>query len=406
MLRSSQACSLLPALALASALTAGGPVQVLEDAVAGAPAFDPTQWVLVANHTHSSTGKGKYRPRGLAKIRKLSQRFGFGVSIVTDHNTLAHWDDPQMGDAGGVLLARGEEWTSDDGHANLIGYRAAGPEDVLVPCDWAGDCESGQVDYPGMVDEVHARGGLVVINHPALKRHVWPEDDFGADAVEVNRNLTDVFGRAGRAWWHRRLREGARIAAMGGSDYHYWTPGSDPEVHGHGHGHAHPHSHVEGEDCVAGERVEAEAWPYPAFRDAPNLIRMSERSEQALLAAIRARHVMVRAHVSDPLVFLGADLDGDRDFEDARAGDELPAGAAGEAVSMQARVLGGAGDELRILASVEGPDGDRVEVVRSVDLESDDQAVAFQVTRGAPGKSFVRLEIGSRGAAVSNPIFF
>ncbi len=376
--------------------------------VAGQPVYDPAQWVQVASHVHSSTGIGKYRPEGLSRIFELGRDHGFGMAVITDHNTVAHWFDPRFTTTHGVVPVRGSEWTSQDGHATLVEYSVGGVQDVINPCDYQGECADG-IDYASMVQKVQSRGGLVIVNHPTLKRHVWPENSFGADAVEVNRNLTDVYGRGGRAWWHRRLASGERMAAWGGCDWHYWIPGSDPEdeamardqVDGVGTHGLLPHGrdHV----CVAGKAT-IEAWPYPAFRDAPNLVRLTEKTPAGLMAAIKGRRVMVRRSVGEAMVFLGADLDGDRKFDDAREGDVIGSGSG--TVSFQARVLGGNKDDLRVIVSFAGPGGTRVEAMREVPVRGDDFAYAFRVARGRPGASFVRLELGDKGRAVSNPIFF
>jgi len=233
------------------------------EAVAGQPGYDPDEWALVANHTHSSTGIGKYRPEGLEAIVEKASEGGYAMVIVTDHNTVEHWYDPAFTASGDVVLVQGTEWTSDDGHANIVGYATEDAADVVVPCDWEHAAEpcSGGIDYQDMVEEVHARDGLVIINHPRLRRHLWPEDAMGADAVEVNRNLTDVFGRGGRAWWHRRLAEGHRMAAVGGSDWHYWSPfGNDPEPGPH-------HDDHPEHGCVTEEFAQT-VWPVPGFGEA------------------------------------------------------------------------------------------------------------------------------------------
>jgi hypothetical protein len=221
----------------------------------------------VANHTHSSTGLGQYKREGLKKIFELAAEKGFAMVIITDHNTLGHWYDPLFVPTQGVIPVRGMEWTSDDGHANLVDFSSQSPGDVIVPCDWPAapsPCSDG-IDYAPMVQSVQAREGLVIINHPRLARHYWPDDAFGADAVEVNGNLTDRKGTKGRQWWHARLAEGARITAMGGSDWHYWRPFSGEEPPDHG-----VDAHLADEHCTT-ETMGLQGWPKPSFEDAVNL---------------------------------------------------------------------------------------------------------------------------------------
>lgn len=365
--------------------------------VPGQPTYVPAEWHLVASHTHSSTGIGKYKPEGLAKILELAADKGFRMVIVTDHNTLGHWFDPGFGTSGGVTLVRGEEWTSSDGHATLVDYSAASPDEVLVPCDWEHaptPCADGKIDYAAMAEAVHARGGLLIVNHPRLARHHWPDQTFGAHGVEVNRNLTDIKGAAGRAWWHARLSEGARLAAIGGSDWHYWRPW-DPDE---------PDELGVHEDCATETGIVA-GWPKPSFDDAVNLVRMGPQpSVAALKDAIKARRVLVLGKPDSPKIFLGADLDGDGKFEDVREGDTAPATPG--PLKLQVRVLGGKGEDLKTIVSAAPTAGGRVDQEKVFRVPSNDFVLAFELARGRPGQSFFRAEIGGSGEAVSNPIFY
>jgi hypothetical protein len=386
--------SLALALVLAAGAVAAPPAVRRVDAKPGQPPVDPTRWHRVGNHIHSSTGIGKFRPKGLKKIFKLAARHHLAMAMITDHNTVEHWFHPLFTTTNGVIPVRGTEWTSDDGHANIIEFEVEGPSDVIVPCDYEhapAPCGADGIDYADMVEAVHQRGGLVIINHPRLTRHYWPEDTFGADAVEVNGNLSDVSGRKGRAWWHARLAAGQRITAFGGSDWHYWNPigGNDPEE---------PSTHCEVEGAVI------RAWPKPSFDDAVNLVRMDTPSVEALREAIRAGHVQVLKKPDAPRIYMGADVDGDGTYGEVRAGDTIESGEG--PVRVQIRVMGGEGEELQVAVSRGLPGGQRVESVQEFELESQDEVVALELIRGAPGSSFVRAEIGSKGKTVGNPIFF
>lgn len=387
---------LSPALALAAAagaLAASPGIRQVE-ARPDQPPVDLGRWYKVGNHLHSSTGIGQFKPEGLAKIFELAKRHDFRMAMITDHNTVAHWFAPEFTVTGGVIPVRGTEWTSDDGHANIIDFSVEGPGDAVVPCDWENapaPCGDGGIDYQTMVETVHQRGGLVIINHPRLGRHHWPDDTFGADAVEVNGNLTDVSGQKGRAWWHERLAAGQRLTAMGGSDWHYWRPFED----GPGHDH-----HF----CAVEEAGVAQAWPKPQFTDAINLVRMDSPGVPALREAIRAGHVQVLKAPDSPRIFMGADVDGDGTFGEIRAGDSVPAGDG--PVRVQVRVLGGDGETLVVSVSRGLAGGQRVEATQEFELDGDDTVVGLELIRGAPGASFVRAEIGARGKAVGNPIFF
>lgn len=397
------------------------PAQLLERvaAVPGQPPFDPSAWHLVANHLHSSTGIAQYKKAGVRRIFHLARRKGIRMVVVTDHNLVAHWFDPLFVETEGVIPVRGSEWTSQEGQANLVDFQVQDAMDTVVPCDWEfapEPCVNG-IDYQDMVREVHERDGLVILNHPRLAGHHWPADPFGADAVEVSANLTDTWGQQGREWWHRRLAEGSRLTGVGGSDWHYQVPGGSPQPPGHrpdqehlldpdAPGDAFDHDHdngLAGEACATEAGVE-QGWPKPAFAAHVNLVRMQTPGVPALREAIRAGHVLVQREPGAPGLFLGVDVDGDQRFEEVRAGDRVPAGDA--PVRLQVRVLEGEGERLRVLVSFLEPGGRRHEEVHVHQVESQDAVFAFRLPRGAAGGSFLRAELGTRGLAVSNPVFF
>lgn len=393
-------------LVAAVPVAAGQPGYAARQAPAKAqPAVEPAEWFLVGNHLHTSVGGDHSWHHGLTHLLEKSDKLGLDFAIITDHNTIDHWAFPEFKPFGKTVPVRGEEWTSDVGHAGLVMFEPAGGP--IIPCTRpaAGrPCEGGQPDYKRMIDEVHARGGFVIINHPKLAKHVWPDDTLGADAIDVGWNLTDPKGKKGRAWWHSLLVRGQRAVAMGGSDYHYflWPRDKAAEL---------PEGLVAGrplpdgtvlrvpglkEGIPEGAAPGTLVYPIPSLAKPVNLVRAAAKTQEAMLAGMRAGHVLVLSEPSSARAFLGADTDGDGVFADAREGDSVRGVRRGAAVSFQARVLRGKGKTLRIL----GP-GDST----SVKVTTDDFVHAFTRQKGA-SESFVRLEIGDDGECVGNPIFY
>lgn len=371
----------------------------------GQPPVDPAEWYLAGNHLHTSVGGDHSWHHGLTHLLEKSDAQGLDFAIVTDHNTIDHWSFPEFKPFGKTIPIRGEEWTSDDGHAGLVMFEPAGGP--IIPCTRpsAGrPCEGGQPDYKRMVDEVHRRGGFVIINHPKLARHIWPDDSLGADAVDIAWNLTDTKGKKARAWWHSLLVRGQRPIAIGGSDYHYFLwprekaaqvpPGTVP-------GRPLPDGtvlRVPGleEGIPEGAEPGTLVYPIPSLAKPVNLVRASAKTPEALMSALRAGHLIVLAEPSSPRAFLGADITGDGKFTDAREGDRLSSIAPGATVRFQARVIGGKGKTLRILDP---------KLETSVKVTSGDFVHAFERRRAA-AESFVRLEIGDDGECAGNPIFY
>lgn len=347
-------------------------------------AGDPPGWYLVANHLHTSVGGDHSWHAGLRHLLSRCDALGIDFAIVTDHNTIEHWFFPEWKPYGRTTPIRGEEWTTPDGHAGLVGFAASSPREPVLPCtrpDAGVPCIDGKPDYARMVDTVHRRGGVVIINHPKLVRHVWPDDTFGADLVDVAWNLTDPVGSRGRAWWHDMMKRGVRLGAVGGSDYHYWLgphekTGLVPEACGEDH-------------LVPRLKLPA----IPRIEKPINLVRAISKTPEAILAALKAHHLIVLKNLRAARAFLAADTDGDGQYDDAIEGDTAQ-GPPGATVRFEARVLGGKGKALRVI--------DR-ERTTDVTVSSDDYRHAFTRVR-SDDHSFVRLEIGRVGECVGNPI--
>lgn len=358
---------LLAALALACAPALRRPPPDQPPTVPGLPAVP--RRCLVANHVHTLVGDRyshdpapahaavAYSPAGLRSALAAFRRDGADAVVITDHNAIAAlWDPATRREAAGLTVVPGMEWTTRRGHALLIGLRAQGPWDAPLPPPWR-TWPSDQ-DISNMVQETHARGGLVVIAHPSVPFRTWPESHYGADGVEVwGLDSAWIRNEQAIARWQRWLAGGARLVALAGTDLH---PGALLRRH------RRPLNRVDAASC-----------------DVP-----------ALVAAIRAGHVLLVDDPGAPQLALGVESGGALDFADAVPGDRHPAGP----VDLQARVLGGRGTTLRLF--------DRRGLFHSHAVTTDDDVVRLRLR--ADAGQFVRAELrrGRRLLALSNPIYF
>ncbi|HEY0133657.1 MAG TPA: CehA/McbA family metallohydrolase [Nannocystis sp.] len=333
-------------------------------AVAGLP--EVPRRCLVANHVHTivsdrySHAPGDanrphaYSPQGLRTAIAEFTALGADAIVVTDHNAIDAIFDPQVA-AARLEVIGGMEWTTRRGHALILGAAATSPADAILPPSWR--ARIGPADFRSMVDTTHARGGVVIIAHPRVPFRTWPDDTFGADGVEV-WGLDNALMRnaASLRWWHERLVDGLKLVAIGGTDLH---PGAGVRRHHH------PLN-----------------WVYAPTCDEP-----------AILAAIRAGHLLVVRGRDTPVVVLGAETGGAVDFADAREGDTLPAGD----IDLQVRVVGGAKARLRLLGRA------GVLLDRTVDAADESLRLRLAVRPG----DFVRAELrrGRRLLAVGNPLY-
>ncbi|MBK7828781.1 CehA/McbA family metallohydrolase [Nannocystis sp.] len=323
---------------------------------------------LVANHVHTivsdryshdprpQQAAWAYSPRGLHDAIAAFQRDGVVAIVLTDHNAIDANFDPQIARAP-IAVIPGMEWTTRRGHALLIGFAAVDRNDAILPPPWRS--ATTRADFQAMVDRTHARGGLVIIAHPRVPLRTWPDDSFGADGVEVwGLDLALMRNGAAQRWWHERLVGGERLLAIAGTDLH---PGATIRRH------RHPLN-----------------WVYAARCD-----------PTAILAAIRAGHLLVVRDAHAPQVLLGLEAGGALDFADAREGDSLA--LTGPTVDVQLRVLAGAGATLTVLG--------RAGLLHTRPIATADELVRLHL-RAAPG-DFIRAELrsGRQLLALTNPVY-
>jgi hypothetical protein len=197
---------------------------------------------LHAHTAHSDgscdNGKGQRRPCPVHRTVEAAAAAKLDFIALTDHNTVTqHHDIEQLQPLHPtLLLLPGQEVTTFQGHANLIGTHA--PMDFRIGPDgraWSRSLAAG--------------GGLVSINHPGLPSGEacmgcgWTlrETDWtSVDAVEI-ANGGALAASGGRLdgplsaipFWEQRLAEGRLLAPVGGSDNHDPTlPPADPRAIG------------------------------------------------------------------------------------------------------------------------------------------------------------------------------
>lgn len=310
---------------------------------------DPMQeeWVFVQSHLHTTgfhtcadaptmpTGPEAdcYTSEGITAFLEEALARDASDMVITDHNNIDAWFDPAfvpLADETRTRYAtplRGTEWSSRDGHMTLLFPSEVVSDNMAAIANgWvfaAGNRVpvSGASDYEMAIDSVHAVGGVAIINHPELLIHAFPEDSLDADGVEVGippNPLDDVGGGAvsahssaeARRYWQRRLVSGQRLAGTAGADHHHGG-GDIPGLESPTFGLAVNLIRV---DPALPNTVDVEA----ALTDPATTI---DQRTAIVMDAIRRGHVMVVEDEGAARVFVGADVDGDGRFHDARAGD-------------------------------------------------------------------------------------
>ncbi|MEO0079051.1 MAG: CehA/McbA family metallohydrolase [candidate division WOR-3 bacterium] len=175
-------------------------------------------WFLSSFHAHTTYSDGAYSVHDLLQ-RTLAA--GAQAYAITDHDTLGQCYDTAFHSLPGLEPIRGTEWTTDSGHACILGL--------------AGATTVEHRSIAQMIDDASYRGGLVQINHPCDPNMEWkhPFLDPGVDLIEVFNSVTwfpegtDSDAEA-VAWWQELLAQGKTIAAVGNADYHGTFPFEEP----------------------------------------------------------------------------------------------------------------------------------------------------------------------------------
>jgi hypothetical protein len=168
-------------------------------------------WYRGDLHTHTVHSDGRRR---IAEMAAAATSTGLDFIVSTDHNTSSAnraWAAAASDD---LQVVAGEEVTTRHGHWLAIGLPPGGW------VDWRYAPRDGV--FAGYAARVRADGGLVVAAHPSvpLPGCAWAFGFADVDAMEVWNGLWNVDDELSLRIWHQLLRQGRRIAAVGGSDSH------------------------------------------------------------------------------------------------------------------------------------------------------------------------------------------
>lgn len=172
------------------------------------------------SHTHHSDARGS-----LADLIEAAKARGLDFLAVTDHNTISHHGPLAARSSPELVLLPGMEVTTYHGHANAF---AAAWIDFRWPRDAVPD---------GVAERIHARGGLLSVNHPKLQPGCIGCDweypvPAGADCFEAWNGPWPSANWESLERYDACLRQGRRLTLVGGSDRHQpgWPDPDPPEL--------------------------------------------------------------------------------------------------------------------------------------------------------------------------------
>jgi hypothetical protein len=282
-------------------------------------------------HTYHSDARGSPE-----LLHAAAKQAGLDFLAIADHNTITQrrYFHPQS--SPDLVFVRAMEVTTAVGHANVFGvdewidFRMTKPSDAHV-----------------LTRLVHEKGGLLSINHdkPTIP---WDYDFPAADCQEVWQSTWMAWNWISLERWQQRLAAGAKISAIGGSDYHQ-------------------------PDRLLPEGPLVLARP-------TTVLFLPELSEDAILAAMKAGFGYVTESPTGPHL-------------EIRAGETVMGGTVRALSELAVTVRGASGDRLMLIDAT-GP-------IAEVPIETNDWTQVIPVA--APVK-FVRAEIvaeASREALVA-----
>ncbi len=181
------------------------------------PLWAESLWLKGDLHVHSDHSTDA-SDSTVTDVLGKAEQLGMDFLAITDHDNhvegrISTWYDPNYKSSQMVLLY-GTEWTTGAGHANLFSKEPYSYQDI-----W--DLRDSNIER---TLELSRELGLhFSVNHPQGKDKWEPGFDLPVDSTEV---WTAVFGipnnnRSAIEMWDRHLMTGKRLTARGGSDSHH-----------------------------------------------------------------------------------------------------------------------------------------------------------------------------------------
>ena len=164
-------------------------------------------WLFGDLHVHSDASDGQH---SIPTLAARAKKQGLDFLAVTNHNNYS--ENLSLPRVPGLTLIPGTEWTHYRGHMNFLG--------IARPFSGSFVANSPE-QMRAVTRQARERGALVSVNHPKcdLCPYLW-EDEDSFQLVEVWNGPMRAVNRRGIAWWTQLLRQGRRLPAVGGSDFH------------------------------------------------------------------------------------------------------------------------------------------------------------------------------------------
>ncbi len=161
-----------------------------------------------------------------SEVIQIAESLGLDFLAITDHNNRSHLVDLACAETS-VTLIPGYEVTTYYGHWNIWGSG-----------DWIDFRVQSPADLQRAIQAATEQGYLVSCNHPRPYGPDWafPEVE-GYATVEIWNGPWELLNERCLAFWEARLKQGKRLVAVGGSDFHSSKESHDAHL-------AHPTNYI------------------------------------------------------------------------------------------------------------------------------------------------------------------
>lgn len=363
------------------------PVTPAPPATPPIPSITDGSWMKGDLHIHSSYSTDSSN-NSVAKIVAFAQSVGMDYLGITDHDNhvqgdLANntWKDPDFL-ASPLVMLYGAEWTTARGHGNTFSARPYNHKRFFDARD--------ELDTT-LANIVREEGFHLSANHPNGNDHFGFSYDM-VDSIEVWNSAIWSANAGSLLIWQDMLNTGRNITLRGGSDSHHGYPAAGETP-------------VQNSIQAGGNNVGTPTtWVFA-----------TERSAEAVIAALDSGRASVSSNPNAPRVELYADLNQDG-VMDLMMGDNTA--ASGTPVDFRIDLVGVGAAMLPYTVTVfkNGGEFDSFQVLPTA------PSVRFTDTPEATGRSYYRVEVQGQQAqflpvpaaaalsgnmiALSNPIYF
>lgn len=158
-------------------------------------------------HIHTRASDGVFDS---SQIANLAKQNGLDFVALANHNNCA--ENMHLPSVNGITFIPAVEWTHYNGHMNFFGVPNPFENSFIA---------NTKEEMDKVIAHAKSLGAVISVNHPKCRfcPYKWGDDD-AFEMVEIWNGPMRPTNVRGIEYWTRLLKEGKKLPAVGGSDYH------------------------------------------------------------------------------------------------------------------------------------------------------------------------------------------